>query len=149
MDNVPYWFRPHFFDALVYLAAFLDNLLPAGFPLNSELAVPAFGTVVCKAQEVEGLRLALSGVFAVLCRISAKFQQPTLFFHQTQPKVPHSASQAFIDSLGLHLVLKAYYEAVRINDQPAVSLLPRLDPLFKPPRQHIMHVDVRYDRAAY
>ncbi len=74
MDNVLYWFRPHFFDALVYLAAFLDKLLPAVFPLHSELAVPAFGTVVYKARKVEGLRLALSGAFAVLCRKSAKFQ---------------------------------------------------------------------------
>ena len=63
------WKSPgsHLLDAPVYFTAFLDELLSAGFPLHSELAVPTFGTVVCKAQEIECFRLSFSGLVPIFC----------------------------------------------------------------------------------
>ena len=46
-DNNPYRHYSHVFNTLSYFLAFLVELLPAGFPLHSELSVPTQGTVVC------------------------------------------------------------------------------------------------------
>ena len=82
---------PHILDTLMDFPTFLDELLSAGFPLHSELTVPAFGTVVCKAQEVEGFWLSLSGFAPMFFRISPEFYQPAFLLLQLQSKVSHSA----------------------------------------------------------
>lgn len=50
-------FCPHVPNQMVDLFAFLHKFLPTGFPLHPEFTIPAMGTVMCKTQECEGLRL--------------------------------------------------------------------------------------------
>lgn len=149
IHNVSHRPCSHCFDALVYLSAFLSELLPVGFPLHSELVAPAFGTKVCKTQESKGFRLATSGYAPVLCCKSTKLQQPALFLLKAQSKVYHSAFQGLVEHLYLRLVLKAYHEVVLIDNKSAVSLHPSADPLLVPLKQDVVQIDVRYDWRAY
>ncbi len=73
---------PHIPDAAVYLLTFLTEFLPGGFPLHPELTVPAFGTVVRKAKDCEGFRLALPPSLSVSFGKSPEFNQAALFFLQ-------------------------------------------------------------------
>ena len=137
--NVP---CAHLFDALVYLPAFLNELLPAGFPLHSELTVPTLGTVVCKTEEVEGFRLAFSSLPPVVLCKSAKFQQSALVFLKSQSKVSHSAFQGIIELLRLCLILEANHKVVCLDYDSVIAFHTRHDPIPKPPEQDIVHVDV-------
>lgn len=105
----------------MYFFAFLPELLPAGFPLHSELPVPACETVMCKSEEVKCLCF-LSDFLRIFLRVSAKFYQAAFAFLHFQPKVPHSLDKVSVKEYCIFLVLKACYKIICIYYQPCVSL---------------------------
>ncbi len=70
------------------------SILLTGFPLHSELSVPAFGTVVCETQECKSLWL-ISILPAPFFSIPSELNQPALAILKFQPKVFHSLIEFF------------------------------------------------------
>ena len=72
---------PHAAYQPVNLFTFLCKFLLAGSPLHSESTAPAFGTIVCKTQEVKGFRFCSPSFAVFFCKASELYQS-ALFFLQ-------------------------------------------------------------------
>ena len=59
---------------------FLRKFLLTGFPLHSESAVPALGTVVCKTQECKSFRFCSPFLAIFFCKTSELYQSALFLF---------------------------------------------------------------------
>ena len=85
-------FCPHVPNQMVDFFALLCKFLPAGFPLHPEFSVPAMGTVMCKTQECEGLRLSAFPCTSFLCK-SSKLDEPGFALFQGHSEVFHPSGR--------------------------------------------------------
>ena len=82
LDDVFGLHLTHLAYSMMNLLQLLADFLLTGLPLNSESSVPAFGTVMCKSQEIEGLGFC-PFLFTVITGKASELNQPALFFLKT------------------------------------------------------------------
>ena len=100
--------------------AFLNlcfELLPTGFPLNSEFSMPAFATVVRKAKKIKGFRLTIPFFVSSLFCIPAKFDNFRFIFHYLQIKFSQPFFHLAIKLFRIVFILKEAYIIVSISYQ--------------------------------
>ncbi len=103
--------------------------LGTGHAQNHEPACPGFAATVREAQEVEGLRFALSCTASVVLGKAPELDQPCLVGMQLEPELLQPLRHRTLEALGIALELEPGHPAIRIPHDDHVAAGVALPPL--------------------
>src|SRR3954451_8395052 len=141
---------PLFRDRLVHSSPqFLRDLLefrrlavPAGFPVDQEVA-PARGAAdEGETQESEGLRLAEAAPLAVARRIAAELDQPGLLRMERQRELLKPVAHHVEEPTGVGLVLETDDDIIRVSHNDHVAGGLPLSPAFGPEVERVVKINI-------
>ena len=121
--------------------------LAAGDPQHHEFALPGLAAAMREAQEVEGVRFALSPAASVFPGEAPELDQPRLLGMQLQPELAQPLGRRTLKALGVTLKLEPGNPIVGIphHDHVASGMAP--PPLFHPQVERVVQVDVGQQRT--
>ena len=116
-------------------------------PQYHELSLPGFPAAMREAQEVEGLRLALSPAASVVAGEAPELDQPRLVRVQLQPELAQPLGHRALKALGIPPELESGHPIVGVahDDHVASGMAP--PPLIHPQVERVVQVDVGQQRA--
>src|SRR5271165_1636352 len=127
------------------LAEFCPAAVTPGLPFELENAPAGFAADQCKAQEIEGLRLTETALFAVVHRVAAELDQPGLLRVERQRELRKPSPHHLEKPMRIGLALEPDHQIIRIarDDHGAGGFPP---PAVGPKIEDIVQVNVGEQR---